>query len=264
MSQPESAREAYDRYAPVYDESNAQNDYEMWLGEGLLPELERRGLGEGWALDVGCGTGRAFDPLLGRGWQVVGCDVSTGMLGEARRKFGARVRLLEADARNLPPISPSPELPAGESFDLVLLLNDVVNYMVDDGDLGLVFAGVRRNLGREGLVVFDANTVSLLSEDFASDVAEQTGPARGEWRGLTDEVGPGRVYEAELRSDGVEAHVHRQRHWTIEEVKEALGASDLRCLAALGQREEANRVHLSASPDEERDAKIIYIASRAA
>ncbi|HEX8050012.1 MAG TPA: hypothetical protein VF504_00975, partial [Solirubrobacterales bacterium] len=46
------AQTAYDRYAPVYDESNAQNDYEMWLGEVLLPELEKHGLRNGWALDV--------------------------------------------------------------------------------------------------------------------------------------------------------------------------------------------------------------------
>ncbi|HYG96722.1 MAG TPA: methyltransferase domain-containing protein, partial [Solirubrobacterales bacterium] len=92
MPQEESARIAYDRYAPIYDEWNAQNDYEMWLGETLLPEMEKHGLRKGWALDVGCGTGRAFDTLLSRGWQVVGSDVSGGMLAEAERNFGSRVR----------------------------------------------------------------------------------------------------------------------------------------------------------------------------
>jgi len=52
--------EMFARVAPVYDEWNSQNDYEMWLGEVLLPELEKLGLQKGWALDVGVRGGRAF------------------------------------------------------------------------------------------------------------------------------------------------------------------------------------------------------------
>jgi SAM-dependent methyltransferase len=259
MSEAESAREAYDRYAPIYDEANAQNDYEMWLGETLLPELEKRGLRKDWALDVGCGTGRAFDPLLARGWRVVGCDVSPGMLAEARRKFGSDVRLLEADARSLPAISPTDGQPAGGDFSLILLLNDVVNYITEDDGLAKVFAGIERNLSRRGgLVVFDANTLALFRADFSSGAMKERGL---EWRGLTEEAKPGMVFGARLSGEGVETHVHRQRHWTTPQVKGALEAAGLRCLAALGQREEGERVLLSEPPDEERDAKVIYVAT---
>ena len=252
---------AYDRFAPVYDEWNAQNDYEMWLGEVLLPELEEHGLRKGWALDVGCGTGRAFPPLLDRGWHVVGCDLSAGMLAEATRKFGPQVRLLELDARSLPPIAPAPGLPAGEAFHLILLLNDVLNYLTEDGELEQVFAGVKRNSSRDqGLVAFDLNTLKLFQEDFAADVLEEGSDGDWQWRGLTDEVTPGGVFEARLSGHGVEAHVHRQRHWPPDQVRAALEASGLRCLAALGQRETGGRVLLSPEPDEERDHKVIYIA----
>ncbi|HET9677416.1 MAG TPA: hypothetical protein VFP21_07940, partial [Solirubrobacterales bacterium] len=64
---------AYEAFAPIYNEFNHLNDYEMWLGRTLLPELEKRGLRRGRALDVACGTGRAFAPLLKRGWEVRGC-----------------------------------------------------------------------------------------------------------------------------------------------------------------------------------------------
>lgn len=47
MTAEESARSAYDQYAAVYDECNAENDYEMWVGGLLLPELEARGLRKG-------------------------------------------------------------------------------------------------------------------------------------------------------------------------------------------------------------------------
>jgi SAM-dependent methyltransferase len=256
----ESARTAYDRVAGIYDEWTAQNNYEMWLGEVLLPELEKHGLEKGWALDVGCGTGRAFEPLLSRSWQVVGSDLSPGMLTEAERKFGSQVQLLNLDARNLPPICPAPGLPSGEAFHLILLLNDVINYLTEDGDLERVFAGFRRNLSSGGLVVFDANTLGQFRADYASDVREEIDGR--EWCGLTDEIKPGGIYEARLSGHDLETHRHRQRHWTTEQMKEALEASGLRCLAALGQREGARQVLLSPSPDEERDAKVVYFAAR--
>src|SRR6187200_3356587 len=142
MADRESTQEVYDRFAPVYDEFTSSNNYEMWLGEVLLPELEKHGLQKGWALDIGCGTGRAFDPLLDRGWKVVGCDASEGMLAKAAEKFGDRVPLIQADARELEPISPSPDQSNGESFQLALLLNEVINYFTEDGDLDCALAGI--------------------------------------------------------------------------------------------------------------------------
>jgi len=264
MSSAESARDAYDRYAAVYDEYNAQNNYELWLGEVLLPELAKHGLREGWALDVGCGTGRAFDPLLDRGWEVVGCDVSSGMLAEAECKFGSRVRLFQCDARSLPPSSASAGPPGDEGFDLVLLLNDVVNYVTEDGDLEKVFAGVKSNLrDGHGLVLFDANTLSLFREQFAPGVEGEMSDRGWGWRGLTGETDAGPIFEAELSGSDVETHVHRQRHWTTEQMKEALVACGLVCVAALGQREGDGRILLSDALDEERDSKAIYIAAHA-
>lgn len=263
MPRDESARIAYDRYAPIYDEWNAQNDYEMWLGENLLPELEKHGLQEGRALDVGCGTGRAFDPLLGRGWTVVGCDVSQRMLSEAGRRFGSQVRLLHLDARLLPIIEVSPTDPEAAGFHLILLLNDVLNYLIEDGDLDSVFAGVKRNLSAGGLAVFDVNTLRLFRDDFASGALDERKGKGWEWEGRSRNVAPGGTFEARLSGRGVEPHVHRQRHWTACDIKAALSASGLASLAALGQREEAARVLLVDPPDEERDEKTIYIVGHA-
>jgi len=263
MADRESAEEAYDRFAPVYDEFNAANNYELWLGEVLLPELEKHGLRRGWALDVGCGTGRAFDPLLDRGWQVVGCDGSAGMLARAREKFGERVQLIHADARELEPISPSHDRPSGENFQLVLLLNEVVNYLTEDGDLERAFAGIRHNLSPDGLVVFDTNTLLWFRESFAAGKSEEMSARGWDWHGLNQRVERGAIYEARLSGQGVEQHVHRQRHWTPEQVDAALKASGLRPLATLGQREENGQVILESPTYEERDSKIIHIAGRA-
>jgi SAM-dependent methyltransferase len=60
-------------------------------------------------VDIGCGTGRHAVPLAARGLRVTGVDVSPAMLAQARGRAeaaGVRLELLEADARELPPIGP--------------------------------------------------------------------------------------------------------------------------------------------------------------
>jgi SAM-dependent methyltransferase len=92
---------AYETLAPIYNDLNASNDYEMWLGRALLPKLRERGLREGGrALDVGCGTGRAFGPLLRRGWRITGCDLSPAKLKVAAEVGGVELDLQVADMRS--------------------------------------------------------------------------------------------------------------------------------------------------------------------
>ncbi|HEY3435796.1 MAG TPA: hypothetical protein VGK41_09100, partial [Solirubrobacterales bacterium] len=66
-----------------------------------------------------------------------------------------------------------------------------------------------------------------------------------------------------LTGPDAETHPHRQRHWPPEQMVDALEAAGLRALAVLGQREEPGRVLLEDPPDEERDRKVLYVASRA-
>lgn len=243
------ARETYERFAPIYDRFHSANDYEMWFGTALLPALEKRGLKRGRLLDLGCGTGRAFGPMLGRGWEVVGCDLSPAMLQEARRKFGDAVPLHEANVLDLPVF--------GE-FDLVWALNDVVNYLLEDGDLAKALAGMRANLAPGGLVLFDSNTLGAFSALFRSGGSGH-GAGRWTWQGLTEEAVPGGTFESRISGPGVATHVHHERHFTEQEMTEALKAAGLGLLAVLGQQEVDGRVVLREPPNEGRDSKVIRI-----
>jgi demethylmenaquinone methyltransferase/2-methoxy-6-polyprenyl-1,4-benzoquinol methylase len=53
-------------------------------------------------LDVATGTGLVAAELLRQGFDVTGVDQSPEMLAIARRRFGARVRLIDASAQALP------------------------------------------------------------------------------------------------------------------------------------------------------------------
>lgn len=250
----ESAQQAYDTLAPGYDALTASNNYEMWLGELLLPAAESFGLRAEKVLDMGCGTGRAFPPLLRRGWTVVGCDVSPGMLDIARQIYEGRVRVFHADARSLPRCGLGP-------FSLVLAINDMANCLTEDGDLERCFGSMRRNLPPHGLAIFDTNTLPLFEQNFCSGVSQAMSIDEWQWRGLTERIEPEGTFEALVSGPEVEPHIHCQRHWSDDQVAEALDASGLRRLAILGQREEGNRIVLSEAPDADRDEKIIHIAA---
>lgn len=249
-----SAQEAYDSLAPMYDDYTASNNYEMWLGELLLPAAESFGLRVGKVLDVGCGTGRAFPPLLERGWTVVGCDASAGMLEVARQTYGKAAKLFHADARSLSRCGDGP-------FDLVIALNDVVNCLTEDGDLERAFSGIERNLAPHGLAIFDTNTFSLFEQNFGSGLSHAMSIDSWQWQGLAPRIEPGGTFEASLSGPDVECHVHRQRHWEDDRIIEALEVCGLRRLAVFGQREGDDRILLHEAPVADRDEKIIHIAA---
>jgi SAM-dependent methyltransferase len=229
QAESQGAERAYEAIAPVYDDFTAHHDYELWLGH-LLPELRRHGLSGSRLLDVGCGTGKSFLPMLARGWDVVACDISPAMLELARAKVGDAVRLSVADMR---------ELPVFGEFDLVWALDDAVNYLLQPDELGAALSGMRANLAPDGLLVFDVNTLQAYRSFFAEVQQVERGGRRLVWRGQGDaETPPGAISEARFEVQagpaGVEAHVHRQRHFPEAEVRRQLAIAGLECIDVFG------------------------------
>jgi SAM-dependent methyltransferase len=210
-----TARDAYDAAADVYDDFTAHHDYEGWTA--LIERLAREhGLAGHRLLDVGCGTGNSFLPFLARGYRVTACDVSPRMLARARGKCGGRARLTVADLRSLPHLG---------CFDLVLAVDDVLNYLTA-GELPAAFRGLAANL--DGVLVFDVNTELTYRTFFASD-AQQSGLT---WEGHVDaeRFRPGDAASATL--DGVSRHV--QHHHPPRVVERALRGAGLRAVAIHG------------------------------
>jgi ubiquinone/menaquinone biosynthesis C-methylase UbiE len=98
----ERMRDAYDRIAPEFALRNAAipAEYRDVTGPRLLA-LARAAAGRDRVrvLDAGCGTGRDMAWLEDKGAAVVGADLSTGMLRQARRL--TRGPLLQVDLRRL-------------------------------------------------------------------------------------------------------------------------------------------------------------------
>jgi len=220
--------------APLYDDFTAHYEYEFWTAQ-LLAVLEREGLEGRRLLDVGCGTGKSFLPMLPRGWQAVGCDVSAAMLDLARPKVGDGVRLEIADMR---------ELPCFGEFDLVWALDDAINYLLSVEELEAALRGMRSNLAPSGLLLFDVNELPVYAF-YAEGVEVEREGRHFVWQGnATDEVKPGSICEfscfekrpssEDQVADRRNVSVHRQRHFTEAEILDAIDRAGLTCLNVYG------------------------------
>lgn len=245
----DGARETYDAYAPVYDEFNHGYLYERWTGR-LLAKAEEVGIDGQRLLDVACGTGLSFIPMLERGWEVTGCDISPVMLDLARHKVGPLADLLEADMRDLPEL--------GE-FDLIWAVNDPLNYLLSIEELEATFDGMRRNLAASGIALFDVNTLVTYRTFFSKEIVVEGGGRRLVWRGQQTpaEVEPGMFAEALFDADGESdlRHVHRQRHFGEKDVLGALEAAGLHCISIFGELDGV----LTPGVDEAHHTKAVYL-----
>jgi SAM-dependent methyltransferase len=252
------ALQAFQAMAPVYDDFTAHYDYEGWLSD-LLKILERRGLTGRRLLDVACGTGKSFLPMLPRGWQVTGCDIAPAMVALAEEKAGDSVELSVADMRRLPRL--------GE-FDLVWALDDAINYLLSVNELDEALCGMRDNLASGGLLLFDVNELLVYRTFYAETSVLEQGGRRFTWRGLTPaDVAAGSLCESRLEvqgatDDGVdqgEASIHRQRHFPEAEILAALERAGLECLDVYGHGLDG----IPRQPlDTKQHTKAIYIARR--
>lgn len=244
---------AYESLGRDYDAMTADHDHDRWLAL-----LERLALDHGLAgrdvLDVACGTGKSFLPLLARGYRVVARDLSPAMAAAAAEKApGVEVGVADMRALDLD----------GRQFDLVTCLADAVNHLLDEASLRAAFREAAAVLRPGGLYVFDANTLRAFREDFGTTWCRPREGRLFVWEAEPLEPdGPGCLAGGVLHvlGEGGESEVAvrmEERHFPQHVVRGALAAAGLECLAARGLQPDGT---LSPDADELRDTKVIYVA----
>ena len=141
---------SYSAIAECYDALNSHIDYESFANF-LNKEIRAGGVSDGsLVLDLACGTGNITLPLLKRGYDMIGVDLSGDMLNIARnKKDGDRVLWLCQDMR---------------SFELygtvgaVVCCLDSINYLTSRNGLDKCFSLVHNYLDPNGIFIFDVNT----------------------------------------------------------------------------------------------------------
>lgn len=156
----------YDGLAPVYDRLLGDVDPVIWGGfvedEAARWCGVRLGEGDGaegrlLALDLGCGTGSVAIELIARGFDVIGVDVSEGMLSQARAKAADRgishgdkgLTLIRQDIADFELFG---------TVDVAICLLDTVNHLLDARQVRSLFRLCAQYLNPGGVFIFDLAT----------------------------------------------------------------------------------------------------------
>lgn len=205
--------------APHYDLLMAGVPYRYWV-DYLGKLWGRHGLAPRTVLDLACGTGTVSRLLVGRGFDVVGVDLSPEMLEAARQRAaeeGLAIPFFQQDAAELSLES--------QKFDAVLCLFDSLNNILDGERLAQAFARVFGHLNPGGAFIFDVNTEYALAQGmFNQSCSRRDEPLHYRWRSHYDpearlctitmgfSYDPGDGKRQEFRE------VHRQRAYHKDEI----------------------------------------------
>jgi SAM-dependent methyltransferase len=246
---------AYESLAPFYDRFTEGYVYDEWLASIETWALAH-GLRGKRLLDVACGTGKSFAPMLARGYEVTACDLSPQMVDCAQRRARDRAEVVVADMRALPWRS---------QFDLITCMDDAINYLLTPDDLALALGSISAALAPGGICVFDTNSLATYRTTFASEFTVLSEPWQFRWRGretpdfdpqgiataTVDVTGSARIFESR----------HVQRHWPVPVVRSACLEAGLERISFRGQ---LSGGVLGGDPDETRHNKIVCLAARSA
>ena len=153
---------SYQTFAYLYDDLTQNVEYEKRC-DYILSFFEKNGIKSGTVLDLACGTGSMSIPFMKKGYNIIGLDYSEEMLEIASNRLsevGNNFSLLKTKMQEF-------ELP--EKADACICCLDSINHLNNIDDVQSTFKNVYDSLNKNGLFVFDVNTVYKHNEVLADN-----------------------------------------------------------------------------------------------
>lgn len=193
---------SYDLMFPDWDASMARQAAQL---SEFIPAGAR-------VLDCACGMGTQAIGLARLGYDVVGSDLSPGLIARARVEASARdvsLPVFVADMRSLPF--------ADDSFDVVLAADNALPHLLTSDDMLAALREMRRVLRPGGRLLISTRDYDAIRRDRPLSTLPSVGPGRTVWFQLWHWDGD--QYELEMfqlhEADAWRAVVSKARYWAI-------------------------------------------------
>jgi SAM-dependent methyltransferase len=208
----------YEKLAEVYDYLMRHVDYVEWADyiEEVFHKYDSTPVR---IFEVACGTGTMAVELTRRGYVVRGTDVSETMIDAAMSKTGVdgSPTFEVADMRSLPE----------DNADAVLCLYDSLNYNLDEQDVGISIANMRRCVHPGALCIFDITTETNSLLYFRNYQAKERHAGYTYTRKSRYERDERlQINEFEIRPNGSSQTIHERHQQRIYDVNTVLNSVD--------------------------------------
>ncbi|NOR18173.1 methyltransferase domain-containing protein [candidate division WOR-3 bacterium] len=187
-------------------------------------------------LDIACGDGRFTNIMAKKGIEVTGLDCSIHMLKYAKmraKKTGVKIDFIHQKMQNLS---------VNKKFDLVTCWFDSLNYLLTKRELIRTFRNISKVLNKNGLFIFDMNTIyglSVIWQDNSPCVIQNADklfevhicpPIFKRNIATLKIIGFMKRGKSWQRIN----EIHRQRGYTLKDIRECLRKAHLKELASWG------------------------------
>lgn len=245
---------SYKVFAALYDQLMKEAPYDEWLAY-VKRQLGDDKLAGKAVMDVGCGTGELLIRFALEGARVTGVDLSAEMLAIANEKCektGVRATLLEQSMT---------ELAGEESYDIITIFCDSLNYLERESDVQATFEGVYSRLKTGGLLLFDVHSVRKIEKGYIGQTfAEDEGEIAYIWTAFPGEYPASVEHELTFFIEEHPPHyikkeeLHKQRTFAISQYEA--------WLAAAGFTVKNITADFNEAPPHERSERIFFCAKK--
>lgn len=265
--------DAYVAFSKVYDKLMENVPYKTWA-DAIDKWIKEYGISKpcrnatdpleserNLVLDMGCGTGTMTRLLYGKGYDMIGVDLSPEMLDVAREKSEDAGIDTEESEGILYLCQDMCKLDLYSTIGTVISSCDSINYLLEDDEILNCFKGVSKFLYPGGLFIFDFNTVHKFRDVIGdSTIAENDEDVSFIWENFFDDSD--NVNECDLtlfiKNDAPdnmyikEEETHYQRGYTLSEIRDFLARAGLDFIKAFDEQELVSGCKTELNEDSER------------
>ena len=150
----------YEDFSYIYDKLSFDLEYEKY-SKNILRLVDENNIDRDNMLELAAGSGMLTKYFFDEFKNIDALDISTDMLNVFANKYDSdNVNLIYYDMV---------EFENPESYDLIVILLDSINYVTNPKDLEKLFSNCYKNLKPGGLLVFDINSEYKMREVFGSN-----------------------------------------------------------------------------------------------